>query len=147
MTSDDLAARLDWLCDAAVHLAPPLLIPGGPRGTRVIVEVTAATLKGPKIEASLEGRAAADWLIVSPAGDLGSLDVRSTYRTHDGALIYTHYQGRVRIRPDGRNLVYVAPLFETSDPRYAWLNGVQGVGKGLTDPPTGRLLYRFYTLD
>ena len=26
--------------------------------------------------------------------------------------------------------MYVSPLFETGDPRYAWLNTIQAVGKG-----------------
>ena len=26
---------------------------------------------------------------------------------------------------------YVAPRFETGDERYAWLNGIQAVGKGI----------------
>jgi hypothetical protein len=27
-------------------------------------------------------------------------------------------------------ICYVAPRFETGDKRYAWLNGIQAVGKG-----------------
>jgi hypothetical protein len=36
-----------------------------------------------------------------------------------------HSQGH-GVRP-----LYSAPLFETGDPRYAWLNTVQAIGKGI----------------
>jgi len=29
--------------------------------------------------------------------------------------------------------VYITPLFETSDERYAWLNKIQAVGKGTVE--------------
>jgi hypothetical protein len=32
--------------------------------------------------------------------------------------------------------VYAAPLFETGDERYAWLNRIQAVAKGTLDGPT-----------
>ena len=40
---------------------------------------------------------------------------------------------------------YVAPVFETGDPRYAWLNAVQAVGKGKLTLAAdgGRLDYEF----
>jgi hypothetical protein len=57
------------------------------------------------------------------------MDVRATLRTHDDALIYVQYQGRA-ITKDQVPMVYGAPLFETGDPRYAWLNSIQAVAKG-----------------
>ena len=38
--------------------------------------------------------------------------------------------------------IYVAPLFETGDPRYSWLNSIQAVGKGLLDG--NRLSYEWF---
>jgi hypothetical protein len=39
--------------------------------------------------------------------------------------------------------VYAAPTFETGDERYAWLNRVQAVGKGIIHPDH-TLDYEFY---
>jgi hypothetical protein len=40
------------------------------------------------------------------------------------------YHGIGRTQPDGRPDVRTAPLFETGDTRYAWLNMVQAIGLG-----------------
>ncbi len=60
----------------------------------------------------------------------------------DGALIYVAYAGVERDRPSSAqapagtvlgprdfSVWMIAPLFETSAPKYAWLNDVQGVGR------------------
>jgi hypothetical protein len=40
--------------------------------------------------------------------------------------------------------IYTAPLYETGDERYAWINKIQAVAKGKTD---GQLLeYEIYEL-
>ena len=100
----------------------------GPAGMRVIGEVTAARATG-RLSGSLKGNAAADWLVLQ--GDVGVLDVRVTIETDDGAVVFAQYNGRMDISAGlGAKPVYVAPRFETGDPRYAWLNLVQAVGKG-----------------
>ena len=87
------------------------------------------------------GRAGADWVTVS--GMVGTLDVRCTFQTHDGAIVLTQYQGRTDLSGGPENsVIYVAPRFETSDPRYLWLNAVQAVGKGVLDG--SRLRYEWY---
>ena len=59
------------------------------------------------------------------------LDVRVTIETDDGAVVFAQYNGRMDISAGlGAKPVYVAPRFETGDPRYAWVNLVQAVGKG-----------------
>jgi len=40
------------------------------------------------------GAAAADWLVIGPEGT-GSLDIRATFQTDDGAIVYGHYTGRL----------------------------------------------------
>jgi hypothetical protein len=73
-------------------------------------------------------------------------DVRLTLRTHDGALIYMTYTGRWVSPPEvladladpvkryavdpARYYFRTAPLFETGDERYAWLNDIVCVAKG-----------------
>ncbi len=77
----------------------------------------------------------------------GTLDVRGTIETHDGAIIYLNYYGKTDLT---RGLVFpvtifVAPRFETGDPRYAWLNTLQAVGKGIVDENLV-LTYEWYEL-
>lgn len=74
------------------------------------------------------------------------IDARLTLRTDDDALIYMTYGGRLNLsNPTAGMFAYVAPVFETGDPRYAWLNAVQAVGKGelLLSADGGRLDYQF----
>ena len=56
--------------------------------------------------------------------------MRVTLETHDGAIVFTSYRGRVDLST-GR--VYSAPLYDTGDERYLWLNAIQAVAKGTTD--------------
>ncbi len=123
-----MAIELVPLCEVEVTLAQPILVGAGPAGMRVIGEVTAARATG-RLTGSLKGNAAADWLILQ--GAVGVLDVRITIETDDGAVIFAQYNGRMDVRDGiGSRPVYVAPRFETGDPRYDWLNLVQAVGKG-----------------
>jgi len=79
----------------------------------------------------------------------GTFDARSVWKTHDGALIYVTYSGRSVI-PDevasqfrdpeaqpvdpSRYYIRIAPVFETSDARYPWLNGILAVACGQRMP-------------
>jgi hypothetical protein len=95
----------------------------------MIVDIKTMALSGQRLNASLAGRAAADWLTIS--GHVATIDVRATLETEDGALIYLQYSGRSDVtRGLGSAPVYVAPIFEASDERYRWLNAVQAVGVG-----------------
>jgi hypothetical protein len=145
--NNKLQLALVPLCSAKAQLAERLFLPATPAGSRSIVEVVSARFRGERLAASLKGQAAADWLIVSPDGRLGLMDVRCTIETDDGALIYLQYNGRIQISSNGGpNWIYVAPRFETGDERYSWLNHIQAVGKGVVEPATRRLTYDFYEL-
>jgi hypothetical protein len=132
------------LCTATINLREPFMLPNTPSGTRLIVEVASATFEGERIRGKQKGMAAADWLTVGPDGT-GTLDVRATLETDDGALIYSFYRGRLDAsQPVGSAPIYAAPLYETGDERYAWLNKIQAVAKGKTD---GQILeYEIYEL-
>ncbi|WOJ96335.1 DUF3237 domain-containing protein [Congregibacter brevis] len=124
-----LETTLRHLCSVQLTLRPPSMIGEGPSGQRVIAEIEAMSLKGDRLQAELEGSAAADWLTI--ANKVAKIDVRATLRTHDGALIYLRYKGRSDVKNGlGSSPIVVAPTFETSDERYLWLNAVQAVGKG-----------------
>lgn len=121
--------ELVHLCTVELELAAPLVIGAGPSGNRMIVDVTGMTFSGERLNATLKGRAAADWLTI--VGTVATIDVRATIETHDGALIYVQYQGRSDAKDGiGATPIYVAPTFETTDERYLWLNHLQAVGKG-----------------
>jgi hypothetical protein len=125
------------ICTLTVSLAPT--IPVSP--TLVIGEVTAARAEGERLNASLKGAAAADWLQVSPEG-YGTLDVKVTLETDDGAIIHVSYSGRLQF---DTMTAYAAPLFQTGDERYAWINRIQAVSKG-TFQPDGTLIYEMFEL-
>jgi hypothetical protein len=131
------------LCTAVVTLAPPIVIPGTPLGTRLIGEVTGLDVQGERIKAHLKGAAAADWLLSSPDGTLGTVDVRITWETDDGAVIYVRYGGRLDMSVFP-GVAYVAPLFDTGDERYAWLTRIQAVAKGEFSQDMLTLTYEMY---
>ncbi|MBV8691912.1 MAG: DUF3237 domain-containing protein [Actinobacteria bacterium] len=133
------------LCTAVVTLAPPIIIPGTPNGTRLIGEVIGFDVQGDRITAHLKGAAAADWLLASPDGTLGTVDVRATWETEDGAVIYVRYGGRLDMSVFP-GVVYVAPLFDTGDERYQWLTRIQAAAKGRFSDDMLTLTYDMYEL-
>jgi hypothetical protein len=129
------------LCTVEVVLAEPLVIGKGPTGLRLIYEVLEATATGERLSAQLSGHANADWVTVE--GAVGSLDVRMTLATHDGANVLVQYRGRMDLtNGPGSSPIYVAPLFETGDARYEWLNRIQALGKG--ELKGNRITYEFF---
>jgi hypothetical protein len=136
------------LCTLHIQLKQPIAVGAGCAGTRVIVEVASITVKGDRVRGEMVGAAAADWVLVGPEGT-GTVDVRAALRTDDGAIIFTQYNGRMAADlSQGMQLpatVYVAPRFETSDERYAWLNRIQAVGKGTINEDYS-LDYEWYEL-
>jgi hypothetical protein len=132
------------LTTAVIKLADPIVLPNTPSGTRIIVEVESATYEGERLSGKQKGVAAADWMTVGPDGT-GSLDVRGTLETDDGALVFGFYRGRLDMtKPLGESPVYAAPLYDTGDERYAWLNKIQAVAKGTLDGQT--LTYEIYEI-
>ena len=129
-----MAIELVPLCTLQFQLRRPIEVGAGCAGTRLIVEVASIRVTGERLNAEMMGAAVADWLVIGPEGT-GTLDVRAALRTDDGAIIYVQYNGRsAEDLSQGVQLpatFYVAPRFETCDERYAWLNRIQAVGKGI----------------
>ena len=125
------------LFTCTVTLAPTINV----SSSMVIGEVTGAVIEGERVKGTMKGAAAADWLRPSPEG-YGTLDVKITYETHDGAIIHATYSGRLQF---DTMTVYAAPLFHTGDERYLWMNRIQGVAKGAFQPD-GTLIYEMYEL-
>ena len=139
-------AGLELLAHVEVQLGPTHALMKAPYGARLNVDVIGARVEGPRFCASLLGTAAADWVTAAPDMKTGALDVRATLKTDDGAIIFSEYRGRVRFSADGLNQVYTSPRFETGDPRYAWLNSVQCIGKGISNQHERWLRYRLYAV-
>ena len=123
-----------------------------PSGNRRIGLVAGGTFDGPGLHGiALRGvvlPGGADWIIGRPDG-VTTLDVRIVLQTDDGAAIGLTYRGlrhgpaAVMEKVNGGQWVdpseyyfRTAVNFETASPRYAWLNGVIGIGMG-SRPPEG----------
>lgn len=114
-----------------------------PAGGRLVGEASECRWEGPRVQASQLGSSASDWVRIHPDRSVEN-DARILLRTDDGAVIAMTYRGRADKPPADGGIVYTAPTFETDDARYAWLNGIQGVGKGTR---TGNVLvYELYAL-
>src|SRR5438477_6649257 len=133
MTTPNGATTLELipLCSVDVTLTTPIVIGEGPSGLRLVYEVERMKISGDRLRGTSKGQATADWVTV--VGSVGTIDVRGTFETDDGALIYGQYRGRTDVSSGAGAPIYVAPLFESGDRRYAWLNAIQAVGKGVVD--------------
>ena len=127
MADAQTSIAVEHLFKMTAEIAPRAFLQNGPQGTRAIVPVLGGTFEGPKLRGTIEPPAG-DWVTVRADGSY-KLDVRLTLRTDDGALILMTYTG-IGIPTEGGSSIRNAPLFETGDPRYAWLNRVQAVGIG-----------------
>jgi uncharacterized protein DUF3237 len=142
-----ISIELVRLGHLSVALEPPLVLENTPSGTRYIVGVRSARFEGERLMASLKGVAAADWLTISPDGGIATLDVRATFETDDEALIFSHCNGRIDLsKGRGKSPVYAAPLYDTGDPRYRWLNNIQAVAKGVLTEDLSQLDYEVFEL-
>lgn len=128
-----MSVELVPLCTINVTLVEEQVFVGeGPAGLRVIIEVEDVVVTGERLNGRLKGRTTADWLTI--VGTVGTLDVRLTIETDDGAIVYVTYGGRMDLSEGpGAKPFYAAPVFETGAPQYAWLNLVQAVAKADLD--------------
>jgi hypothetical protein len=129
------------LLNAEIALAAPQELGETPQGRRRIIGITGGSFRGER----LSGRVlpgGADWQLIRADG-VADLDARYTLQTADGALIYVRNHGYRHGPADvleklsaGKevdpSLYYMrtTPLFETGDPRYAWLNRLVCVAAG-----------------
>lgn len=121
------------LCELRIAIGDTIMIPGGPAGMRVIVETAGGEVVGERLSGVVHGVSGGDWLTVDDQG-VAIVDVRLTIRTHDDALVFVQYGGRIDMSGGpGTAPIYAAPTFETGDDRYRWLNTVQAVAKGTLD--------------
>jgi hypothetical protein len=124
----DHSLPVEFLYRLHLDVGPATFISGAPGGTRVVAAIVGGTFEGPRLKGTVGPGPAGDWVTVRADGSM-ALDVRVLLTTEDGATILCTYVGLMR-NVDGVMQARGAPLFETGDERYAWLNGVVGVGIG-----------------
>jgi hypothetical protein len=112
------------------------------RGHRQIVKVKGGWFDGPKLKGEIMP-GTGDWFIVRPGG-VAEGDVRDTYRTHDGHIIYVSYRGIINASeqvwerlgrgedvPYGEYYARMQPMYEVAAASpYGWLNNVLAVSVG-----------------
>ena len=139
--SDVTSLQVEFLCHIHATLDAPIVVPSGPHGTRVIVGVNGGTVDGPKLKGTV-AHLGADWLTMRADGT-AQLDVRIVIHTDDGAAIHCSYKG-IMAPHNGAPRIVTAPLFETGDERYAWLNSIQAIAVGA--PGAGSVDYDLYQI-
>jgi uncharacterized protein DUF3237 len=133
--------KTEFLCKIVVTLEPARELGDTPLGRRRIIGITGGEFAGPK----LAGRVlpgGADWQLIRADG-VAYLDARYTLETSDGALIYVNNKGyrhgpkevigRLARGEDVDPALYymrATPWFETSAPKYEWLNRTICVATG-----------------
>jgi hypothetical protein len=126
----------------------PLPLGKSPFRNRRVSYIAGGTIDGERLRGEvLPG--GGDWSELGPGPDgaaLTLIDVRSVWKTQEGALIYVAYGGRLAIPADvlgafrdpaqveglSDDSYYfrIQPTFETADERYGWLNALVAVGIG-----------------
>jgi hypothetical protein len=147
--------RFEPLFEMEVELERPQLLGHTPQGNRQIFYVRSGTFEGPKVKGNLLS-GGGDWFVVRPDG-VGEMDVRATLQTDDGDLIFAYYRGLFSAPTDvwssivkgeqvprDKYYFYTQPLFQTSAPKYDWLNRTMSVGIGFMVP--GGVSYKIFSL-
>lgn len=101
-----------------------------PAGTRIVGEALSCHWSSDRVHARQHGTMSHDWLMLNGDGSV-SVDARLLLMTDDGAPITITYRGKAATQPAEGGVVFAAPVFETGDARYSWLNSIQAVAKGV----------------
>ena len=117
--------KSELLFNMTATLETPQQVGKTHEGGRSIVYATGGEIEGPKVKGTvLPG--GGDWFRMRDDG-VGELDVRATFKTHDDALVYTHYKG---VLVPSTGYFRTTPRFETSAEQYQWLTKIVAVGVG-----------------
>lgn len=150
--------KSEFLFDLEISLNPPQKIGPVLTGTRLIYPFKDGAVKSDKINGKILD-CSGEWGLVVDTTTF-KMDVRATIQTDDGALIYMAYSGynhasaeKSAIMRSGKGYELSpseyyfrsVPVFETSAPKYAWLNHTVAVGVGHFPAP-GKIIYRIYAI-
>jgi hypothetical protein len=133
----------------------PEVIGPTPEGIRVNFYSTGGEITGPKVRGKLRS-VGGDWMTIRRDG-VGMVDVRTTFETHDSALIHVIYGGVIDFGEDGYDRflrsdlppvlqIRTAPRFSTGHPDYLWLNRLQCIGIGEYKAADRAARYDIYAL-
>ncbi len=147
--------KLEPLMTYYANLGTVLDVGSAPTGNRLIIEVHGGEFEGEKLNGKLRDASCADWMTVSEG--FGYLDVRATFETDDGAIIYVQYFGVLEFTPGiqaalagegetnfGDQVFFTQPRMQTGDPRYTWVNNISCVAQGRLLP--GKVEYQVFQL-
>jgi len=145
---EGLKARPLCVADIRLEDDAPLALGRTPFRNRRVSYIAGGTVEGERLRGEVMA-GGGDWSELGQGTDGAALtlvDVRSLWKTHDGAMVYVTYAGRLVIPPavlgDFRDPAKVEgvseddyyfriqPTFETADERYGWLNALVAVGYG-----------------
>ena len=130
------------LFTVTIELHPTIEMGDTPAGKRRIFSVSGGEFAGDRIRGAIMPVIGSDLLLVRADGS-AQQDVRMLLKTDDGALVLMTYRG-VRHASDEVNAriargervsgseyyLRTVPFFETSSPRYSWINKIVAVGVG-----------------
>lgn len=135
------APELEYVGTYDAMLKPPLEL-NSPFGTRLILEIIGGEFRAVSGERGELLTGGGDWALVGDDG-YGRLDVRGQVRMDDGAILYVQYFGLLEMNEAVTDALAngtatdfedhyfrTNPRFETSDPKYAWLQQGLFVGQG-----------------
>ena len=130
------------LFDISIALHPIQEIGKTPAGERRVIPVSGGEFSGERLRGEVLPHAGSDLLLLRADGSFQQ-DVRLSLRTDDGAMILMTYRGVRYGSPEVNQRIVrgeqvapseyylrIAPFFETSAPKYAWLNTIVSVGVG-----------------
>ena len=142
--STELKSR--HLFTLTMKLPPTLELGDTPTGKRRVFTVSGGEFLGERLRGKVLAEASSDLLLVRQ-DESAQQDVRLILRTNDGALILMTYRGvrhasdevnariaRGETVPASDYYLRTAPFFETSSPKYAWLNKIISVAVGSGSP-------------
>jgi hypothetical protein len=125
-----------------MKLPPTLELGDTPAGNRRVFTVSGGRFAGDRLRGEVLPEASSDLLLVRRDGS-SRQNVRFILRTDDSALILMTYRGVRHGSPEvGARIAQgeqvapsdyylrTAPFFETSSPKYAWLNKIVSIGVG-----------------
>lgn len=125
-----------------MQLLPTLELGDTPAGKRRVFTVSGGVFSGDRLRGEVLSEASSDLLLVRGDGS-SQQDVRLILRSEDGALILMTYRGVRHALPEvnariargeqvspSEYYLRTAPFFETSSPKYDWLNRIVSVAIG-----------------
>lgn len=129
-----------------MKLPPVLELGDTPAGNRRVFTVSGGQFVGDRLRGEVLPDAGSDLLLVRADGS-SQQHVRLILKTDDGVMILMTYRGVRHASPEvtariargervtgSEYYLRTAPFFETSAPKYAWLNKIVSIGIGERQP-------------